>query len=158
MSGRTAEKEANVHKPIAAIGFLEWFHLGDYEKVEKVLADLHILQVKDLRIGISWADYHAPQGKEWYEWLISRLGRTLRLLPCVHYIPPSLGVEPKISSPPKFPKQYADFIDLLITKFDGYFEHLELWNEPNNLADWDWRLDPGMDYFCGNDRRCSVLG
>jgi CDP-paratose 2-epimerase len=25
---------------------------------------------------------------------------------------------------------------------------VELWNEPNNLLDWDWRADPGFDLFC----------
>jgi CDP-paratose 2-epimerase len=27
------------------------------------------------------------------------------------------------------------------------FEEVELWNEPNNLSDWDWRLDPGWTVF-----------
>lgn len=95
----------------ATIGILEWFRPGEYEQVKRVLADLQILQVKELRTGISWADYHASGGEVWYDWLIPRLAREVHLLPCVHYTPPSLGLMPKVSSHPKVTKAYADFID-----------------------------------------------
>ncbi|MEQ9667625.1 GDP-mannose 4,6-dehydratase [Coleofasciculus sp. G2-EDA-02] len=36
----------------------------------------------------------------------------------------------------------------MITRFGKYFEWVELWNEPNNINDWDWRLDPEWGIFC----------
>ncbi|MFW6358604.1 MAG: GDP-mannose 4,6-dehydratase [Chroococcales cyanobacterium] len=130
------------------IGILEWFRPGEYEQVERVLADLKAIGVQQLRTGVSWADWHTPEGKDWYDWLIPRIAQEVELLPCFHYTPPSLGIEPKTSAPPRNPKDFADFIDVMITQFGQYFEWVELWNEPNNLPDWDWRIDPSWQMFC----------
>ena len=50
------------------------------------------------------------------------------ILPCFLYTPPCLGMVPKFSSPPRTPKSYADFIDVMITRFGEYFDWVELWN------------------------------
>jgi CDP-paratose 2-epimerase len=131
----------------ATIGITEWFHTGEYARVEQVLNDLKELGVKELRTGFSWADWFAPRGQEWYRWLMPRLSREVNVLPCFHYTPPSLAVEPTSAAPPRNPKDYADFLDLMITEFGECFEWVELWNEPNNLNDWDWRLDPEWHIF-----------
>lgn len=130
------------------IGLLEWFHIWDFEHVEKVLADLRALGVTELRTGISWADWHAPRGERWYQWLIPHLAQEVNVLPCVLYTPPSLGIVPKASSPPRKPKAYADFIDIVITELGDYFDWIELWNEPNNISEWDWTIDPEWHIFC----------
>ena len=123
------------------VGLVEWFEIGEEERVERVLAQLRRLGVEHLRTGVSWADWHAPGGKEWYSWLLPRLAAEVELLPCVVYTPPSLAVAPKPGAPPRRPRDYADFVDLLITRHGRTFEHIELWNEPNNISEWDWRLD-----------------
>lgn len=124
-----------------AIGLVEWFRVGEYEKVENVLSDLKILGVNELRTGISWADYYTLEGREWYNWLIPKLAAEVKLLPCFLYTPPSLGVAPRTSSPPVTPKAYADFIDVIITDLGEHFEWVELWNEPNNKVEYDYTLD-----------------
>ncbi len=124
------------------IGILEWFRLGEYERVEQVLKDLKALGVQQLRTGVSWADWHTTYGQDWYGWLLPRLAQEVNILPCFLYTPPSLGVVPRIAAPPREPKAYADFLDEMITRFGDYFEWVELWNEPNNLSEWDWTLDP----------------
>ena len=43
----------NGHRSKPAIGVLEWFHAGDYERVERVVAGLRELGVEHLRTGIS---------------------------------------------------------------------------------------------------------
>jgi CDP-paratose 2-epimerase len=128
-------------------GMVEWFRPGEYGRVEQVLSDMNRIGARRLRTGISWADWYASGGEAWYEWLIPRLAQEVELLPCVLYTPPSIGIEPKTSSPPQRPKDYADFIDLFITRFGVHFEYLELWNEPNNLSEWDWTLDPHWSKF-----------
>lgn len=130
-----------------SIGVCEWFRPGEYERVESLLADLETLGITELRTGISWADWHTQAGQEWYHWFLPRLAQSVNVLPCFHYTPPSLGIQPKTSAPPRQLKAYADFIDVMITEFGDCFEWVELWNEPNNLADWDWRLDPNWDFF-----------
>ena len=128
------------------IGILQWFHIGDYERVEQMLSDLDKLNITHLRTGISWADWHTPEGREWYDWLMPKLGH-LELLPCFLYTPPSIGIAPKTSSPPKGPKKFADFIDVFISRYGNYFDWVELWNEPNNTSEYDFTLDSNWDIF-----------
>ncbi len=129
------------------IGVLEWLRPGEYEHAEETLQLMRELGIGSLRTGLSWADWHTQDGKKWFDWLIPRIAREAELLPCFTYTPPSLGIEPKTSSPPRNPKDYADFIDIMITDYGRHFEWLELWNEPNNLNDWDWTLDPDWRIF-----------
>jgi CDP-paratose 2-epimerase len=127
---------------------LEWFRPGEYDHVEATLCDLKMLGISELRTGVSWADWHTEQGQAWYDWLLPRLSREVNVLPCFTYTPPSLGIVSKTSAPPRNPKDYADFLDVMITRFDPHFDCVELWNEPNNIHDWDWRLDPSWQVFC----------
>src|SRR4028119_1563241 len=142
---KSLQSTSSLTKP--TLGVLEWFRPGEYEQVERVLADLKTIGIQHLRTGVSWADWHTTQGQEWYTWLLKKLGDEINVLPCFHYTPPSLGIAPKTAAPPRRPKDYADFIDLMITRFGKCFEWVELWNEPNNLNDWDWRLDPEWQIF-----------
>lgn len=130
------------------IGLVQWFHLGQHELVEQTIADMHRLGLRHLRTGISWADMHTPQGRQWYQWLLPLLGRQLELLPCVLYVPPSIAVAPKISAPPREARAYADFLDELARSYGRYFEWVELWNEANNVTNWDWTLDRDWNVFC----------
>ncbi|MEX0762443.1 MAG: NAD-dependent epimerase/dehydratase family protein [Dehalococcoidia bacterium] len=129
------------------LGLVEWFRPNEHDRVEEVLKDMRSLGITELRTGVSWADWHTPGGREWYGWLLPRLSGEVNVLPCFHYTPPSLGVEPKTSSPPREPKAYADFMDVVITELGDCFDWVEIWNEPNNLNDWDWRIDHEWHMF-----------
>ncbi|WP_404384647.1 NAD-dependent epimerase/dehydratase family protein [Caenispirillum salinarum] len=137
------------HTPASApaVGVVEWLRPGDYELVETLLADLKRMGITHLRTGVSWAEYHTPGGRDWYAWLLPRLAKDVDVLPCVTYTPPSIGEVEKTSSPPADLKAYADFLDVLVTDHGDCFEWVELWNEPNNLNDWDWRIDPSWRKF-----------
>jgi CDP-paratose 2-epimerase len=129
------------------IGVVEWFRPGEYERVETVLTDLAALDVHELRTGICWADWYSSEGDGWYAWLLPRLAQSVNILPCFLYTPAPLGVVPKFSSPPQTPKAYADFIDVMITRFGEYFDWIELWNQPNNPSEWDVRIDRDWQIF-----------
>ena len=154
--------------PRPALGVLEWLRPGEHDRAERLLEDLKALGVRHLRTGFSWADWYTDGGAAWYAWLLPRLARDVDVLPCFTYTPPSLGVVPKTSSPPRNPKDYADFLDVMITRFGDHFEWVELWNEPNNINDWDWRMDPqwavfsemieGAAYWCHRRGKRTVLG
>lgn len=135
-----------VHEP-KAFGFVEWFRPGDYERVEDALAGLDAAGARHLRTHLSWAEYLAPGGEAWFDWLLPRLGSRIDLLPCVHYTPPSLSRTGKTSGAPRDLKAYADFVDHILTRHGRHFSHIELWNEPNNLLDWDWREDQDYALF-----------
>lgn len=139
---KTKNEQPNAAGTDGKIGLLDWFRPGEHDRVDRVLADCARLGVARLRTGISWADWHTPEGEAWYAWLFPQLSRQVEVLPCFLYTPPGWGVAPKCSAPPQDPRSYADFVDLMITKFGQHFEWLELWNEPNNLREWDVTLDP----------------
>jgi len=129
------------------MGVVEWFRPGEFERVEQALEQIKALGLRELRTGVSWSDYHRLEGPCWYDWLLPRLSREVNVVPCFVYTPPSIGLAPKISAPPKDPKAFADFLDMMITRHDRDFEWIELWNEPNDLNNWDWRLDPDWMQF-----------
>lgn len=124
------------------LGILEWFRIGEHDRVDEVLDVLQRLGVTELRTGVSWADACTPEGDAWYAWLLPQLARRVNVLPCFVDTPPSWGVAPKSSAPPGNLKSYADFLDILITRYGRHFEWIELWNEPNDPRKWDAELDP----------------
>ncbi len=143
-----ADAGANEPSRRPTVGVLEWFRPGEHERVERVLTDIRSLGVEELRTGVSWADWFAPDGDAWYSWLLPRLAREVNVLPCFVYTPPSIAIAPKSSAPPQDPKAYADWLDVMITRLGDHFEWMELWNEPNNLREWDATLDPQWWIFC----------
>ncbi|WFU11655.1 NAD-dependent epimerase/dehydratase family protein (plasmid) [Rhizobium sp. CB3090] len=129
-------------------GFVEWFRRNEHERAEAALCDMLAAGARHLRTNLSWAEYVAPGGEEWFDWLLPTLGKRIDLLPCIHYTPPSLSRTGRSSGAPLILKDYADFIDHVLTRYGQYFSHVELWNEPNNLLDWDWRNDRDYLLFC----------
>lgn len=129
-------------------GVVEWFRPGEQVRVERALRHMETIGATHLRTHLSWADFHTEAGAEWYDWLLPFLARHVELLPCVHYTPPSLSETGRSNGPPRELRAYADFIDVVIGRYGNCFDSLELWNEPNNLLDWDWRLDTDWHKFC----------
>lgn len=134
--------------PSKAFGFVEWFRPGEFQRTEKILPEILASGACYLRTHLSWAEYLAPDGEAWFDWLIPRLGSEIDLLPCIHYTPPSLSRTGRSSGAPQDLKSYADFVDHVLTRYGKHFHHVELWNEPNNLLDWDWREDGDFQLFC----------
>ncbi len=130
------------------VGLVQWFHINQHREVEKAVEEFEKLGVARIRTNISWADWHLPEGKEWFDWLFATIGKKLEILPCILYTPPSIALKPKSSAPPRNAKDYADFVDTIITRYGEYFEYVELWNEPNNQAEYDFTLDPDWNIFC----------
>ncbi len=84
----------------------------------------------------------------WYDWLLPRIAARFELLPCIHYTPPSLSRTGTTAGAPHRLQDYADFVDHALTRYGSHFKSIELWNEPNNLLDWDWREDREWLLFC----------
>ena len=131
------------------LGICQWFHFKEYGDVEITLRVLSDLGVRKLRTGISWADYLRPGGRAWYDWQMNTLREAeLDVLLSVWHTPPSLSENDRCNGPPRVLKDYADFLDILITRYGECFQELELWNEPNNRYKWDFnRCDPGWQKF-----------
>jgi CDP-paratose 2-epimerase len=129
------------------VGVVECFRPGDRAAVENVLTGLRALGVTDLRTMVSWADWETPEGEAWYSWLLPHLASQMNVLPCLLYTPLGQAVAPRVAAPPWDPKAYADFVDVLITRLGHCFQWLELWNEPDQLSEWDRTLDPHWQTF-----------
>jgi CDP-paratose 2-epimerase len=132
---------------VPQIGILEWFHINDFDHVEQVIKQLKSLGIKEVRAGVSWADYTGAEGSKWYEWLIPHISRHFNILPCFYNTPESLGIKPERSSPPRNPGDFAVFIDTFLTRYGKHFKYVELWNEPNNWNAYDHTLDESWEIF-----------
>lgn len=131
------------------IGVCQWFHHGAYDDVLATIEVLQDLGVKHLRTGISWADFLRPDGQAWYDWQMETLHAAgLHVLLSVWHVPPSLSEGGTCASPPRRLRDFADFIDQVITLYGDQFQELELWNEPNNRYKWNFReYDPQWAKF-----------
>lgn len=132
----------------AELGICQWFRLGERTHAEAAADALDALGIRHVRTHLSWADYRTDDGEAWYDWLLAMLGSRFELLPCLHYTPPDLAETGRTSGPPRTLKALADFVDHIIDRHGDHFTWLELWNEPNNLLDWDWRVDGDWLKFC----------
>ena len=130
------------------LGVCQWFHFEDDAGLQHAVQRLHELGVRHLRTGISWADYFRPGGKAWSDRLMAAL-RGFHVLLSVWHTPPSISEGGTCASPPRRLRDYADFIDRLITDYHGNgFAELELWNEPNNRLKWNFAAhDPEWRKF-----------
>src|SRR3954454_9726417 len=134
--------------PAPRIGVVQSFRIGEHELVEGVLTNLAALGITDLRTSISLAELQTMEGEHWYKWLIPHLAEQFNVVPCVLATPPAQAILPRTSAPPRNPKDYADFLDVLITRFGRYFEWIQLWDQPNKISEWDRTLDPDWNVFC----------
>ncbi len=129
-----------------SVGIVEWFLPGEQARVERALADIAALGVKELRTGVSWYDYKTEQGREWYEWLLRHLAGHVRVLPCFSHRGAWWGSSQPFAPPPDL-RSFADFVDEMITRFGEHFEWVELWSQPNGGTAWDVTHDPAWFKF-----------
>lgn len=129
------------------LGVCQWFHYRDDASLERSVELLRELGVTHLRTGVSWADFHRPGGRAWYNRQMAALAEFDVLL-SVWHTPPSIAEEPRCAAPPRRLDDFADFVWELIDTYGDRFDSIELWNEPNNKYKWDFlRLDPGWTKF-----------
>ncbi|MBV9873103.1 MAG: hypothetical protein JO025_00115 [Verrucomicrobia bacterium] len=131
------------------IGVSQWFQFEDRPLLRATVRDLAELGVQHLRTGISWADYHRPGGKRWYDLQMRTLSDAgLKVLLSLWHTPPSLSESGSCSGPPRRLLDFADFVDEIVNRYGGQFDSLELWNEPNNRLKWNFaQYDPDWSKF-----------
>jgi CDP-paratose 2-epimerase len=148
MTGMKGDGQGNELQPGAGrIGLVESFAVGDHAKVERALELLRSLGVTELRTEVCWADAATPEGETWYGWLLPRLAKEVRVVPCFTGTPPALGVESRRNAPPREVYSFGDFVESFLARHGRHFEWVELWNAPGTLASYDWRLDPEWEVF-----------
>ena len=129
------------------LGVCQWFHYEAHADLERGVEALHELDIRHLRTGVSWADWHRPHGRQWYDRQMRAL-RDFDVLLSVWHTPPSIAEGSVCAGPPRRLQDYASFIEELIAEYGDMFGHLELWNEPNNRYKWNFRrFDPDWSKF-----------
>ena len=133
--------------PPALLAVCDWFHHNDHAHVLGARDRLRALGVTHLRTGVSWADFHRPDGPEFLAFVMESLGE-FELLPSVWHTPPSISRNGACSGPPRDLWDYANFLGQLIELHGDRFGDVELWNEPNGRYYWDFvHADPQWRLF-----------
>ena len=144
-SSPSSERDSPIESSV--LGACQWFHYEDDATLDRAVELLRELGVHHLRTGISWADYHRPGGRDWYDHQFDQL-REFELLVSIWHTPPSLSENGRCSGPPRRLKDYADFVWLTLQRWGDRIGHVELWNEPANRLKWDFEnCDPRWDKF-----------
>lgn len=98
-----------------AMGICQWFHFEDH-RLEDGVRWLKKLGVKKLRTGLSWADSHRPNADAWFDRQMRAL-EDFDLTVTFCFTPESCGVRPHHTSPPKDPREFADFCARMVRRY-----------------------------------------
>jgi beta-xylosidase len=99
------------------MGICQWFHFEDH-RLDFAVDWLRRLGVRKLRTGISWADWHRPNALKWFDRQMAAIDEfDLTITLC--FTPPSLGKEPKCTSPPLDLSGFARFATEVVTRYCG---------------------------------------
>jgi beta-xylosidase len=97
------------------MGMTQWIHFDD-PRLDEILYWLRKLNVKNLRTGISWADWYRPNAKEWFDKqmeAIKDFDTTITLC----FTPPSRGIRPHYTSPPVLLEEFAWFTEEVVKRY-----------------------------------------
>jgi beta-xylosidase len=99
------------------LGICQWFHFEDH-RLLKAVQLLKDLGVRHLRTGLSWADSFRPGAEQWFDQQMKALESfDVTLTYC--FTPEHCGVVPNHTSPPKDPREFADFCASMTRRYCG---------------------------------------
>jgi beta-xylosidase len=88
-------------------GVCQWFHFEDH-RLEEAVRRLRDLGVTYLRTGLSWADAGRPGALAWFDRQMKAL-EDFDVTVTFCFTPEDRGIAPHHTSPPKDPREFADF-------------------------------------------------
>jgi beta-xylosidase len=97
------------------LGICQWFHFEDH-RLDFAVDWLRKLGVKQLRTGISWADWHRPNALAWFDRQMDALAEfdtTITLC----FTPPSRGQASHCTSPPLVVGEFAEFAAAVVQRY-----------------------------------------
>jgi beta-xylosidase len=97
------------------LGICQWFHYEDH-RLELGVDWLRKLGVKYLRTGVSWADWYRPNAEAWFDVQMSGLQEFATTM-TLCFTPEHLGVQPHYTSPPRDPRDFAEFARWAVTRY-----------------------------------------
>ncbi|HWR53891.1 MAG TPA: glycosyl hydrolase [Bryobacteraceae bacterium] len=97
------------------LGICQWFHFEDH-RLESAAEWLCRLGVKHLRTGLSWADSYRDKAEPWFDRQMSALEPFETTLTYC-FTPEHRGIKPHHTSPPKDPREFADFCGRMTRRY-----------------------------------------
>jgi beta-xylosidase len=97
------------------LGICQWFHFEDH-RLDTAVKWLKHLGVKQLRTGLSWADWYRPNALEWFDRQMKAL-EEFEVTVTFCFTPEHRGIEPHHTSPPKKIEEYADFCVEMVRRY-----------------------------------------
>jgi len=98
-----------------ALGICQWFHFEDH-RLDQGVRWLKELGVRHLRTGLSWADFYRPDALKWFDRQMAAL-EPFDVTVTFCFTPEHKGVEPHYTSPPKDPREFADFCAQMVRRY-----------------------------------------
>ncbi len=113
--------------------------------LEETLPVLKRLHVQWVKLQVRWGDMQASRDRiDWacMDAAIPALSRNgFKVLASVVTAPAFLRLLPGVNGPPNNFDEYAIFVHTFLTRYPGMIQAVEVWNEPNLSAEWDWQID-----------------
>jgi beta-xylosidase len=98
-----------------SLGICQWFHYEDH-RLDDAVRWLKKLGVRQLRTGLSWADWRRPNAEAWFDRVMSALdGFELTVTFC--FTPESEGLKPHHTSPPRDVGAFAEFCSTMTRRY-----------------------------------------
>ena len=89
------------------LGICQWFHFED-PRLEEAVRWFRDLGVVHVRTGLSWADSFRPDAERWFDRQMKAL-EPFETTVTYCFTPEHCGVLPNHTSPPRDPREFADF-------------------------------------------------
>lgn len=98
------------------IGICQWLHLHERDLLHGTAKWLKHLGVTAIRTGLSWADWHTPGGRAFYDAMMQAL-EPYEVTLTLCFTPPSRGIRPHHTSPPVDPGEFAYFAQEVVRRY-----------------------------------------
>lgn len=97
------------------MGVCQWFHFRD-PRLDLAVDLLKSMGVRELRTGLSWADWHREDAVDWFDHQMERL-KDFDVTLTLCFTPPSRGRRACYTSPPVDLEEYARFADEVVRRY-----------------------------------------
>lgn len=98
-----------------ALGICQWFHFEDH-RLEDAVQWLRDLGVRQVRTGLSWADFYRPGAIAWFDRQMTAL-EPFEVTVTFCFTPEHKGVVPHYTGPPRDPREFADFCAAMVRRY-----------------------------------------
>jgi hypothetical protein len=89
-------------------GLVQWFQFQDYATLDCTVKTMRSMGLRKIRTGLSWADWHRPEGPEWLDEVMCSL-RDFDVLATLCFAPPSITFPESRTVHPGHIGEFANF-------------------------------------------------